>query len=191
MTEITVTLRQILDAEPCYDPREKGLLPADHDLDAPITFREIAKNVEPNVLIWCFAYAIPGNEALKRNFAVDCAERLNHTMTDRHGLNDLAVARRYAMGAATDYELVATWDGALIAALAAGDASLNTNRSMWAAAWTLSWDASCAASWAASWAASCAASCASEKSTEREWQVSRIIELAEAGEWTPALDTTQ
>jgi hypothetical protein len=23
MTEITVTLRQILDAEPCYDPRDK------------------------------------------------------------------------------------------------------------------------------------------------------------------------
>ena len=183
MTEITVTLRQILDAEPCYDPRDKGFLPADHDLDAQITFREIAKNFEPDGLIWCFAYALPGNEALKRHFAVDCAERLNHTMTDRRVLNDLAVARRYAIGAATDYELVATGDGALIAALAAEHDSWDTKRPMWASAWALAYDASLAVSWAASWA--------SAKATEREWQVARIIELAEAGEWTPARDTTQ
>ena len=182
MTEITVTLRQILAAKPCYDPRDNGLLPADHDLDAPITFREIAKNVEPDGLIWCFAYALPGHEAMKRHFAVDCAERLNHTMTDRRVLNDLAVARRYAIGDATDYELVATWDCALISALAAECDSWDTKRPMWASAWALAYDASLAASWAASWA--------SAKATEREWQAERIIELAEAGEWTPATDTT-
>lgn len=42
---ITITLRQILDAGPCYDPRDNGLLPADHGFDAPIGFREIAAKV--------------------------------------------------------------------------------------------------------------------------------------------------
>ena len=183
MTSITVTLRQILAAGPCYDPREKGLLPTDHDLDAPITFGEIAEKASPNDLIWCFAYALPGHEALKRHFAVDCAERVKHLMTDPRSLDALGVARRHAMGEATDAELdaarVAAWDAAWDAARAAAWAAAR------AAAWAAANDAASDAAGAAGAAAWDAASDAA-RAAERAWQAERIIQLTEAGEWTPA-----
>ena len=135
MPAITVTLRQILAAKPCYDPREKGLLPADHDLDAPITFREIAEKISPSDTIWCFTNALPSHESLKRHFEVDCAERVKHLMTDARSLNALVVARKHAMGEATDAELSAEMD----------------------AAWDAAWDAARAAAWAAARAAARAA----------------------------------
>lgn len=98
---ISTTLRRILEAEPCYDPRERGLLPADHDLDAPISFRDIVDKVGPEDAIWCFSI-LPGHDSLKRHFAVDCAERFSHSMTDELSINSLSVARRHAMGQATD-----------------------------------------------------------------------------------------
>jgi len=136
---ITITLRQILDAKPCYDPRDKELLPADHDLDAPITFRDIAGAVDGNDVVWGFAN-LPGHDGLKRHFAVDCAERVRHLMTDERILNVLAVARRYAEGEATDEELLAARDAASDAASAAAS------------------DVACAAAWAAARAAYAAAS---------------------------------
>jgi len=170
MTAITVTLRQILAAKPCYDPRDKGLLPADHDLDAPISFREIAKKAGPNDLIWCFAYALPGHEALKRHFAVDCAERVKHLMTDARSLDALAVARRHAMGEATDAELAAALAAARVAARVAA------------------WDAAGAAARAAARVAAWDAAGAAARAAERAWQDKRIIQLTEAGEWAPAGD---
>lgn len=147
---ITITLRQILDAGPCYDPRNKGLLPQDHDLDAPISFREIVKKVGAEDAIWCFSI-LPGHDSLKRHFAVDCADRMKHLMTDERSINALSVARRHAMGQATDEELAVAWDAARIAA--------------WAAAWATTW--------------------AADSGDERAWQAARLIELTEAGEWSP------
>ena len=201
MAEITVTLRQILDAYPCYDPREKRLLPADHDLDAPITFGEIAEKASPDDLIWCFTYALPGHEALKRHFAVDCAERVRHLITDPRSLNALVIARHHAMGEATDAELAAAWDAAWDAAKAAAwdaawyAAEAAAGNAAWyaaeaaagnaakAAAWDAAWDAAKAAAW---YAAKAAAGNAAE-AAERAWQAERIVQLTEAGEWSPII----
>ncbi len=158
---ITITLRQILDAGPCYDPRDNGLLPADHGFDAPIGFREIAAKVSAADLVWCFAHALPSHDALKRHFSVDCAERVRYLMTDQRSLNALTVARRHALGKATDDELNAARDAAYgAAACAAMDAARAARDAYWAA------DAA--------------------QQAERRWQAERLIQLAEAGEWSPA-----
>lgn len=159
---ITITLRQIFDAGPCYDPRVKGLLPASHDLDAPISFREIVKKVGAEDAIWCFSI-LPGHDSLKRHFAVDCADRIKHLMTDERSINALSVARRHAIGQATYEELAA-------ARVAARDAS---RVAVLGVAWAVVWDAARIAAWAA------------DSGDERAWQAARLIELTEAGEWSP------
>jgi hypothetical protein len=200
---ITITLRQILDAGPCYDPRNEELLPADHDLDAPIAFREIAAAVKPADVVWCFA-SLSGHDSLKRHFAVDCAERVRHLMTDERSLNVLAVARRYAEGEATDEELSAAYAAAwaardaayaayaardaAYAAYAARDAAYAAYAAEYAAASAAWAAASAAASEAASEAAYAAASAAwaaasAARDTELVWQARRIIELTDAGRW--------
>jgi hypothetical protein len=55
MPELTITLRQILDAGPCYDPRDRGLLEKDHPLDAPISLLDIYTVCGYLDTIWCFA----------------------------------------------------------------------------------------------------------------------------------------
>lgn len=52
---LTITLRQILDAGPCYDPRDRGLLEKDHPLDAPIRFIDIYNVCGYLDTVWCFA----------------------------------------------------------------------------------------------------------------------------------------
>ena len=153
MPKITITLRQILDANPCYNPYQKNLVPIAHDLDAPITFREIAEKVCPNDLIWCFTSALPNHDTLKRHFSIDCAERVKHLMMDPRSVNALVVARKHAMGEATDAELNAAWGAASGAA----------------------------------WEAARAAARAAASGAEREWQVERIIQLTDAGEWSPII----
>ena len=120
---ITITLRHILDAKPCYDPRNSGFIPADHDLDAPITFREIREKAGAADTVWCFAKAMTVNDALKLHFAVDCSERVRHLMTDERSLNALAVARRYALSDASDNELMSAEYAAWAAAWAAKSAA--------------------------------------------------------------------
>ena len=171
---ITITLQQILAAGPCYDPIAKYGL-KEMDRDAPISFQEIAEMAGVRDAIWCFAKALPGYEALKRHFAVDCAERVRHLMEDPRSLAALKVARRHALGQATDEEL----------ALALADAwAIKTARAteaIWAAE---------AAVWAAAeavWNAAAAAEAAAAEAAEAEirWQGQRLIEITEAGAWTP------
>jgi hypothetical protein len=197
---ITITLREILAAHPCYDPREKGLLPPNHDLDAPITFREIAGAVDDDDVVWCFAN-LPGHDGLKRHFAVDCAERVRHLLTDERSLNALAVARRYADGQATDEELSAAWDAAWGAAMdAAWDAAMDAVKAVaWAAARVVAWAATArvvageaaediarTAAWdavkAAAGDAARDAAWDAARDAERAWQAQRVVELTDAGE---------
>lgn len=58
MVELTITLRQILDAGPCYDPRDKGLLPPDFDIDAPIRFSDIYSVCGYADTVWCFTATV-------------------------------------------------------------------------------------------------------------------------------------
>lgn len=185
---ITTTLRQILDANPCYDPRDKGLLPADHNLDTPISFKKIVEKAGPEDAIWCFSI-LPDHKSLKRHFAVDCAERVKPLMTDERSLNALIVARRHALGQATDRKLAAAQDAAWNAAWnatrdEAGTATWDeAGAASWAAAWTTVGDAARAAAWAAD-----AIRIATKNATyhnERAWQAARMVELTKAGEWTP------
>jgi len=192
---ISTTLRRILEAEPCYDPRERGLLPADHDLDAPISFRAIVEKVGLADALWCCKSA-PEHDALWRHFAVDCAERVQHLMTDERSRNALVVARRFAQGQATQEELAAAWAAARDAAWAARDAA---RAAAWAAARDAAWAAARAAAWAAArdaaWAARDAARAARDAldaldalaalAAERDWQTQRFLQLVDAGEWTP------
>ena len=124
---ISTTLRRILEAEPCYDPRERGLLPADQDLDAPIPFRSIVETVGLADALWCCKSA-PEHGALWRHFAVDCAERVRHLMTDERSRNALVVARRFAQGQATQAELADARKTALYAALDAAWSALDAER---------------------------------------------------------------
>ena len=152
---ITITLQQILAAGPCYDPIAKYGLEK-RDRDVPISFREIAEVAGAQNAIWCFAKALPGHEALKRHFAVDCAERVRHLMKDPRSLQALEVARRHALGQATDEELAARY-------AAAAEAAAN------AAARDAAWSAARATT----------------EDAEIRWQGQRLIEITEAGAWTP------
>ena len=192
---ITITLRQIIDAGPCYDPRDKELLPPDHDLDAPISFRAIVEKVGLADALWC-CKSSPEHDALWRHFAVDCAERVQHLMTDERSRNALVVARRFAQGQATQAELAdarkTARDAALAARVASRDAAM-------AAALAASLDAAWSAAWAARDAALAARAASLDAarsasldaarsfawSAERDWQTQRFLQLVDAGEWTP------
>ncbi len=97
-----------------------------------------------------------------RLFAVRCARRVQHLMTDPRSIKALDVAERYANGQATDDELSAARYAAWAAASAAEAAAS-------AAAWY--------AARAEAWAAARAAASAAERAVERA--VERAAELAE------------
>jgi len=79
----------------------------------------------------------------RREFALWCAERVRHLMTDSRSTDALDVAARHLRGEATDRELAV----ALAAAgYKAGDAA-------WAAAWYAVRAAARDAAWASAWAA--------------------------------------
>ena len=194
---ITITLRRIMECEPCYDPIENGIFPEDWDLDAPISFQWLSDKIPHDDVIWCFSNLPDEHDGLKRHFAVDCAERVKHLMTDERSLNALVVARKHALGEASDEELraaaITAWtarDATCSAARAARDARAATAAS--SAARDAAWAASSAARAArdaardARVAARAASSAARDaRAAEQQWQIRRIIELTEAGEWSP------
>ena len=76
-------------------------------------------------------------DAQKRIFAVRCARRVQHLMTDPRSVAALDVAERHAKGEATDEELAAAWVAAWAAAAAgtaAADAAWAARDAAWAAA---------------------------------------------------------
>ena len=90
-----------------------------------------------------------------RLFAVRCARRVQHLMTDPRSIAALDVAERYAQGEATDDELSAARD----------------------AAWDASWDAARDASWDAARAA--ARDAARAAARDAAWAAAWAAELAE------------
>ena len=99
-------------------------------------------------------------DAQLRLFAVRCARRVQHLMTDPRSIAALDVAERHAKGEATDEELAAARTAAWAAAWAAASASSAAATAACAAARTAAWTARDAA-WAtasdAAWAAASAA----------------------------------
>lgn len=168
---ITITLRQILDNDPCYDPRDCGFLPHDHDLDAPIAFREIVAVVDLDDALWCLQ-AAPEYEAIARRFALGCAERVRRFMADPRSTNALDVTSRHLAGEASDDELDASNNAAWTAARDAAWYAARVSSS--AVPWAAASDAASSARDAASYAASVAAT-----NAEMQWQAALLIDLTE------------
>ena len=118
---------------------------------------EIATIVESNGLddaLWCLR-AVEGEDRKIRLFAVWCARRVQHLMTDPRSLKALDVAEAYANGTATLEELKKAGDAAWAATKAAArNAAWSAAKAVaWAAAWSAArvaaWDAVTAARYAA------------------------------------------
>ena len=145
---ITTTLNRIREHHPCDAGWKKlltGLGKTKPD-DEPLPFAQIvAINGFDNAL-WC-CRAEPRHAKEWRLFAVWCAQKVEHLLSDSRSLIALDVAERHAHGRATDAELAtaraAAWDAATVAA--------------WDAARAAAWDAAGVAAWDAAWDAARAA----------------------------------
>ena len=123
---IYTTLNKIRAHCPCADGwakllRHLGKTQAD---DEPLALATILDSNGLDDALWCLR-AVDGHEREMRLYAVWCARRVQHLMTDPRSLAALDVAERRANGQATDAELSAA---RAAARAAAGDAA-------WAAAW--------------------------------------------------------
>ena len=129
---LTTTLNRIREHRPCgMNPREVPLtgfcklreaLGPDHDADEPLSYATIARINGIDDALWC-CRAEPKYKKHWRLFAVWCARQVEHLMTDQRSRNALDVVERHAHGEATDAELVAAWDAAGAAAMAAARAA--------------------------------------------------------------------
>jgi hypothetical protein len=121
----------------------------------------------------------------RREFALWCAERVRHLMTDPRSTAALDVAARHLRGEATDEELAAAeaaardaaWDAAARAAAGAA-ASAAAAASVWDAS-TAAWDAALAAARAAAWDAASAAAGDAAFDAERAAQRAELERMLE------------
>jgi hypothetical protein len=180
---ITTTLNAIRKHHPCKEGWDKllkhlGKTKAD---DEPLAFVAILDSNGLSDTCWAMQTR-PDLDSLWRHFAVDCAERVRRLMTDERSHNALAVARRHAMGRATDEELKEAW----AAAWAAADAAGWSAAAAWAAEPVADADAAARAARAAEWAAWAAADAAEPVwEAELQWQTERLRQLLTTGVWTP------
>jgi hypothetical protein len=165
------TLNKIRAHSPCTDGWKKllnnlGKTEAD---DEPLLLTTILESNGLDDTLWCLR-AVDGHEREMRLFAVACARRVQHWMTDKRSLDALDVAEKFANGQATQEELTA--------AMAAGRAAAEA--AAWAAAEAAAWAAAWAPAWAAAWAARAAESDAAEAAmAEREAQAALFILMCE------------
>ena len=157
---ITTTLNRIREHSPCHEGwakllRHLGKTKAD---DEPLPFSVILESNGLDDALWC-CRAEPQHTKEWRLFAVRCARRVQHLMTDERSIDALDVAERHANGRATDTELAAAraasraaaWDASMAAAWDAARAAARAAARD--AAWDAAWAAARAAAWAAAWAA--------------------------------------
>ena len=121
---ITTTLNRIKECRPCQNGWRKllnhlGKTEAD---DEPLPFSVIVESNGLDDALWC-CRAEPQYARVWRLYAVWCARRVSHLLTDPRSLNALDVAEQHANGNATDAELDAAWDAAWDAAEAAAEAA--------------------------------------------------------------------
>ena len=125
------TLNKIRSHEPCADGwakllRHLGKTQAD---DEPLALAVILESNGLDDALWCLR-AVDGHEREKRLYAVWCARRVQHLLTDPRSVAALDVAARYANGQATYEELAAAreaWE-AWAAWDAASDAAWDAER---------------------------------------------------------------
>lgn len=114
------TLNKIRAHSPCSNGWKKllnnlGKTEAD---DEPLMLTTIFESNGLDDALWCLR-PVDGHEREMRLFAVACARRVEHLMTDKRSLDALDVAERFANGLATREELDAASDAARAAARAA------------------------------------------------------------------------
>ena len=117
---ICTTLNKIREHSPCKDGWEKllaylGKTQAD---DEPLPLLTILDSNGLDDCLWCL-HTVPEHDKEWRLFAVWCARKVQHLMTDPRSVAALDVAERFANGTATQEELAAAWAAARDAAMAA------------------------------------------------------------------------
>jgi hypothetical protein len=151
MTAIMITLRKIKAHTPC-EPGWLKILAATHihggDFDKEWPLSAALDHNGLDDTLWALR-CLPEHNNLWRMFAVACARRVQHLMTDGRSIAALDVAWRHAHGEATDDELDAArdaaWDAAWAAARDARAAARAAARDARAAAWDAAWAARAAA----------------------------------------------
>jgi hypothetical protein len=108
------TLKQIRAHSPCGMSLESGQregylllkhnLGAGYDDTTPISIPQIIDSNGLDDALWCLR-AVDGFDREKRLFAVWCARRVQHLMTDPRSVQALDVAERFANGTASSAEL--------------------------------------------------------------------------------------
>ena len=151
---ITTTLNAIRNHDPCNDGWSKllqhlGKKTADDD---PLPFVTILDSNGLDFALWC-CRCLPEYHRLWRLFAVYCARRVQHLMTDPRSVAVIDVAEKYANGQATRDELAAAYfaASAAFAAAAPFSAVFAADAAYFAAAAFVS--SSCVATYAADAAA--------------------------------------
>ena len=108
--------------EPCYNPAEKY-----GEWQGTILDLMQHPDIPAKDKVWAFTREGIVDDKTLRLFAVGCARRVQHLMTDQRSLDALDVAERYANGNATKDELnaamAAAWDASRYAAWAAAMAA--------------------------------------------------------------------
>ena len=151
---IMVTLKMLEKVDPCKSSADKllaylGKTEAD---DEEFPLLTVLESNGLDDALWC-TRCLPEYDKEWRLFAVWCARKVEHLMTDERSRTALDVAERFANGKATKKELKVVRDNAFVAVKVF---DLNAIRSAgWAATCTAASTATSAATsaaWAAAWA---------------------------------------
>jgi len=178
---IYTTLNKIREHSPCESGWEKLLkhLGKTESDDEPLPLLTILDSNGLNDTLWCLR-TVPEHDKERRLFAVWCARKVQHLMTDQRSINALDVAERYANGKATEEELAAARDAAEDAASAAAYAAWDVAyAAARAAAWAAAEDAASAAM-AAAYAARTVAAYAARDATDETYTAARTAAGAAA-----------
>ena len=157
---IYTSLNKIRAHAPCEDGWEKllkhlGKTSAD---DEPLPLLTVLESNGLDDTLWCLR-SVPEHDREWRLFAVWCARKVQHLLTDQRSIDALEVSEHFANGTATASELAAAGDAAWDAAgAAARDAAGAAARdAAWDAARDAAGDAARDAAWDAAWDAARAA----------------------------------
>lgn len=115
----TTTLNKIREQSPCREDfaRFLGIFDKTKADDEPLQLIAVLDSNGLEYALWSLR-AIDGKDREIRLFAVRCARRVQHLMTDQRSIDALDVSERFANGSATTDELEAA-RGAALAALSA------------------------------------------------------------------------
>lgn len=174
-----MTLQSIRDEGPCQPGWEKlrKSVGVRKPLSTVVTLEQILESNGVEDAQWALR-CIKGHDREIRLYAVQCACRVRHLMTDPRSIYALECSALYAEGLEDAAVLAAAGDAAWAAAwAAAGDAAGNAAR---AAAEDVAWDAARTAAWAAAgdvrdavWAAAGNAA----RDAELKWQAEEMIRM--------------